>query len=86
MVEPERPQMVAWRMLFVCWVTKAANKHSEYVICVAFPLQQWLHKRTSLLRSTYIACLVMHNVCMCAYIFIMNTLFLCTIVDFVRGH
>ena len=78
--------MIAWRMLFVYWVTKAGNKHFEYVIGVAFPFQQWLNKRTSVLRYTYIACLVMHNVCMCTSIFIMNTLFVCTIADFVRGH
>jgi len=86
MVEPDRSQMVVWRMLFVCWINMAANKHLEYVLRVAFPLQQWLRKCNSLLRYTYFACLVMHNVCMCTYIFIMNTLFLCTIVDFVRGH
>jgi len=33
------------------------NIHSEYVILIAFPLQQWLHKRASLLRYTYIGCL-----------------------------
>jgi hypothetical protein len=38
---------------------KAINTHSEYVILTAFPLQQWLHKRASMLRYTYIACLVL---------------------------
>jgi len=33
------------RMPFACWITKATNKHSEYVILIAFPLQQWLRKR-----------------------------------------
>jgi hypothetical protein len=46
------------RMRFACWVTKATNTHSEYVILIAFPRQQWLQKRASLLRYTYIACLV----------------------------
>jgi hypothetical protein len=32
--------------------------HSEYVILVAFPLQQWLHKRPSVFRYTYMACIV----------------------------
>jgi hypothetical protein len=41
-----------------CWITKAANTHSEYVIRIAFPSQQWLRERPSLLRCTYIACLV----------------------------
>jgi len=30
-VEPGRPQMTIWRMRFACLVTKAANKHSEYI-------------------------------------------------------
>ena len=34
-------------------VTKAANTHSECVILIAFPLQQWVHKPPSLLRYTY---------------------------------
>jgi hypothetical protein len=32
--------------------------HSGYVILIAFPLQQWLHARDSVLRSAYVACLV----------------------------
>ena len=51
-VEPERPQMTIWPMCIACWVTKATNPHSEYVILPAFPLQQWLHERASLLRYT----------------------------------
>jgi len=31
------------------WMTKATNTHSEYVIFIAFPLQQWLHQRASML-------------------------------------
>jgi hypothetical protein len=30
----------------------------QYVILIAFPQQQWFRKRASLLRYTYIACLV----------------------------
>ena len=41
-----------------CWITKATNTHSEYVILTVFPLQQWLHERPVILRFTYIACLV----------------------------
>ena len=33
------------RMPFACWITKATNTHSEYVIFIAFPLQQWLRER-----------------------------------------
>jgi hypothetical protein len=33
-----------------CWIPKVKNTHSEYVILIAFPLQQWLHERASTLR------------------------------------
>jgi hypothetical protein len=39
-------------------ITKTTNTHSEYVILIAFPLQQRLHERASMLRYTYIASLV----------------------------
>jgi hypothetical protein len=57
--------MTMWRMRIACWITKATNTHSEYVIVIAFPLQQWLHERASMLRYTYIACLVMIHVRTC---------------------
>jgi hypothetical protein len=56
-VEPDRPQMTVSRMRIACWIPKATNTHSEYVILIAFPLHQWLHERASMLRYTYIACL-----------------------------
>jgi hypothetical protein len=46
-------------MHFACWTTKTTNSHSEYVILIAFPLQKWLHKCTSMLRYTHIAYLVL---------------------------
>ena len=57
-VQPDKPQMTIWRMRIACWLPKATNTHTEYVIRIAFPLQQWLHKRASLLRYIYIACVV----------------------------
>jgi hypothetical protein len=57
-VEPDRAQMTIWRMRIECWIPKATNTHSKYVILIAFPLQQWLQERASLLRHTCIACLV----------------------------
>jgi len=36
--------MKIWRMRIACWIRKAIDTHSEYVILIAFPLQQWLHK------------------------------------------
>jgi hypothetical protein len=57
-VQPDRPHVTVWRMRIACWVPKATNTHSEYVILFALPLQQWLHECASMLRFTYIACLV----------------------------
>jgi len=50
--------MTIWRMRIAFWIPKAANTHSQYVTLTVIPLQKWLHGRTLLLRSTYIACLV----------------------------
>jgi len=36
-------------MRIACWTTKATNTLSEYVIIIAFLLQQWLHEHASLL-------------------------------------
>jgi len=33
--EPGSPPMKIWRMRFACWVTKATDKHPEYVILIA---------------------------------------------------
>jgi len=52
-----RPHMIVWRMCTACWITKAANTHSEYVVFIVFPLQQWLQERPSILRYTCISCL-----------------------------
>ena len=57
-VEPDRPHLTIWRMRIAWWKPKATNTHSQYVVLIAFPLQQWLHKRASALRYTYMACLV----------------------------
>jgi hypothetical protein len=34
-VEPDWPQMPIWRMRIACWIPKAMNTHSEYVILTA---------------------------------------------------
>ena len=36
----------------------STDTHSEYVILIVFPLQQWLRERAPMLLYTYIACLV----------------------------
>jgi hypothetical protein len=43
---------------------KNTDTHSDYVIHIAFPRQQWLRERASLLRYTYSVCPVLsHNMC-----------------------
>jgi hypothetical protein len=44
-VEWDRPQMKIWHICIACWVPKSTNTRSEYVIFIAFPLQQCLHER-----------------------------------------
>ena len=46
-VVPDRPQKT---IRLVCWITKATDTHSEYIILIAFPLQKWLRQRTLMLR------------------------------------
>jgi len=31
---------IIWRMRFASWIPNATDTHSEYVILIAFPLQQ----------------------------------------------
>jgi len=52
--ERDRPQITLWHMRIVCWITKATNAHPGCVILIAFPVQQWLQERASLLRYAYI--------------------------------
>ena len=53
MVGPDRPQMTKIRRIRVtCWVPKATDTHWEYVILAAFPWQQWLGERASMLLYT----------------------------------
>ena len=57
MVEADRPQMTIRLKRFACWITKATNTKSEYVILIAFRRQQWLRERASLLPYRSFACL-----------------------------
>ena len=49
---------VIGRMRVACWISKAKDTHSEYVILNGFLLQQWLHERVSVLGYMYIASFV----------------------------
>jgi len=53
-VERDRPHIKIWRMRVACWIPKSTNTRSDCVIYIAFPLQQWLHERASMLRYTYV--------------------------------
>ena len=61
------------RMRFACWLTKATDTHSEYVILIAFPEQLWFRERASTLRLyihfLYFSYLYVH--CLpCSYLYV----------------
>ena len=45
------------RIRIACWITKATESHSEYVILTAFP---WQRERAWMLGFTYVACPVLN--------------------------
>jgi hypothetical protein len=51
------------RMRFACWITKATDARSEYVILISVPRQKGLRERASMLSYTYTACLVLPRHC-----------------------
>ena len=78
-VEWGRLQMTIRRMLIACWIPIATNTHSEYVIPIAFPLQQWLHGRDSVLH--------LYSHCLSCYLIIMFFLIHCyTIHIYFKCH
>jgi hypothetical protein len=74
-VMTDRPQITIWRMCIACWILKSTNAHSEYVIFITFPLQQWWHEHT-LNVTLYVHCpsclsyrkTIAWCVCVCIYI------------------
>jgi hypothetical protein len=50
--------MTIGSMRMACWIPKATNTQSEYVILIAFLLQRWLHDAPQCYVCMYIACLV----------------------------
>ena len=50
---------IIWGMCFVCWIIKATDTHSEYIIFIALPWHQWLLEHASLLGLDvhYLCCL-----------------------------
>jgi len=55
MVERGRPQMAIWRMRAACWIPKATNTHSEYVILTDFSTSTMV-TRTRLSVTSCIHC------------------------------
>jgi len=40
---------IIWRVGIAWWITKPKDTHPEYEIFTAFPLQEWLRERASML-------------------------------------
>jgi hypothetical protein len=57
-LERGRLHLTIWRVRIACWILKATYTHTEYAILSAFPPQQWLHERVSVLRYMYIVGLI----------------------------
>jgi len=60
LVQPERPLVTAWCMRIACWISKATYTHEhtrtrKCVKLIAFPRQQWLRERPSMLHL-YVYC------------------------------
>ena len=53
------------RMSFAFWITKATDPDVECVILIAFPRQQWLRERHSVLRSY-----VHFQPCLCLFVWL----------------
>jgi len=59
-IERDRPQMTTWRMRIAYWIPKATNTHTHNMWCLLFShCNNGCDERASLLRYTYIFCLVM---------------------------
>jgi hypothetical protein len=39
LVEPDKPQIIIWRMRNARWINKVKNTNSEYAKIIDFPLQ-----------------------------------------------
>jgi hypothetical protein len=52
-VQSDRLQITMWCMRIACWMSKSVDTHSEYVIFFAFPLQQFMHQRPSVLLCVH---------------------------------
>jgi len=51
-VGTDRPQMTIWRKHIACWIPKATNTHSEYVVFTDFLRQQCFRECGSVVIRT----------------------------------
>jgi len=70
-VGPYMPQTTIWRIHIAYWIPKATNTHSESVIIMAFPLQNLMYERASVVCFTY-DCRVIKSKFAYQYIYIYN--------------
>ena len=56
-IDPYRSQITIFLMRLACWISKATDIHSEYVLIIVFHLQKWFRERVSILRYAYTASL-----------------------------
>ena len=52
---------ITWGMRFACWNTKPTEPHSEYVILIAFPRQQWLRESVHLYVHSLLSCVFLFS-------------------------
>jgi len=63
MIDPDRPHKnIQWFIHFSCWMPKATGTHSEYILHISVPQQQWLHEHASVSHYMCTACLVVHYI------------------------
>jgi hypothetical protein len=52
--------MTIWRMRIACWIPTAINTHSEDVILIVCPLQQWFTNATQCyVKRTLLYCILL---------------------------
>ena len=63
------------RMRFSCWITETTN--TQYIIHIASARQQCFREHASVLRYTYIACILLISAVYQFYIQLYKYIFLC---------
>jgi len=56
MLRLDMPHMIILPMRNVCFIHKATNTPSEYVILIAISMQQWFQESAAMLRYAYVVC------------------------------